>query len=112
MKLIVVFTTTFLFLACAKKKITSVNTSVVKEDTVIFITTIDTATLTKDGIYLNGYVVNVGYEEVKKLHNKRVSITGLVTIVKAVNNKPGGEMSQGREADTKHILKPTIKVLD
>lgn len=112
MKLATVFTIVFLFLACAGKKTTTVNTRTGKEDTASFITTIDTATLTKDGIYLSGYVVNISNEEAKKLHGKRISVSGNVTIVKAVNNKPGGEMSQGREVDTKHILNPIIKVLD
>ncbi|MDP4265028.1 MAG: hypothetical protein Q8941_21045 [Bacteroidota bacterium] len=85
---------------------------------VTFIAKVDIATATKDGIYLNGYVVNIDYEQAKKLNGKRIKVTGKVTIVKGLNNQPkefdknGKEIiKQGRSEDTKHILSPKIKII-
>lgn len=81
-------------------------------DRVSFITTIDTTLLTKDGIYLNGYVVNMSYEKAKSLQGKTVRIKGRVTIVKGTASYTDGEIRQGRLNDTKHINSPRIKILD
>ena len=77
-----------------------------------FITTIDTSLLTKDGIYLNGYVVNISYDKAKSLQGKTVRIKGRVTIVKGTASYTDGEIRQGRLNDTKYINSPRIKVLD
>ena len=79
-------------------------------DSVSFITTLDIANASKDGIYLNGYVVNIPYEKAKKMHGKRIRITGRVTIIKGVNNKTSQE-EQGREVITKYIESPKIEIL-
>ena len=79
-------------------------------DSVSFITIIDTVLSTKDGMYLNGYVVNVGYEQGRKLHNKTVRISGKVTVEKALD-KSELPIRQGREKDTKHIESPKIEIL-
>jgi hypothetical protein len=85
---------------------------------VTFITKVDIATATKDGIYLNGYVVNIDYARAKKLNGKRIKVSGKVTIVKGLNSQPkefkkNGEeiMYQGRSEDTKHIERPKIKII-
>ena len=72
---------------------------------------IDIAHATKDGIYLNGYVVNIPYPKLTELNGKTVRIKGKVTIVKGTKHFNDGEAIQGRNEDTKHILKPKIRVL-
>ena len=75
---------------------------------VSFTAIIDIRNATKDGIYVGGYVVNIPYDKILKLNGKTVRISGKVTIVKGISNA----YEQGREVDTKHILKPKIRVLD
>ena len=79
--------------------------------TVSFVTKVDIQHATKDGIYLNGYVVNIKYAKAKELDGKMVRVKGKVTIVKGIQNEPGKEIRQGRQGDTKHILKPKIKIV-
>lgn len=76
-----------------------------------FVTKIDIQKATKDGIYLNGYVVNIPYEKLQELNGKTVRICGKVKIVKGLKHYTDGEIRQGREGDTKHILKPKIKII-
>ena len=75
------------------------------------------ANATKDGMYMNGYVVNIDHEEASKLNGKTIRVTGKVTIVKGLDSEPkesDGTMpvKQGRREDTKHIRSPRIKILD
>lgn len=79
---------------------------------VSFLTNIDIEHATKDGIYLNGYVVNIPYDKLTKLNGKMVRISGKVTVVKGLKHYTDGEIRQGRQEDTKHILKPKIKIVD
>jgi hypothetical protein len=90
----------------------AINNSDVKGNKVRFTTIIDIKEATKDGIYLNGYVVDIPYEKMKALNGKKVRISGKVTIVKGNKHYTDGEIRQGREEDTKHILKPKIKIID
>lgn len=83
-----------------------------KNNKVSFVTKIEIQQATKDGIYLNGYVVNIPYDKLMKLNGKKVHISGKVTIVKGLKHYNDGVTKQGREEDTKHILKPKIKVVD
>ena len=76
-----------------------------------FVTKLDIANATKDGIYLNGYVVNISYEKAKKLNGKKIRVTGKVTIIKGFKHLPNDEIRQGREEDTKHIESPKIKII-
>jgi len=78
---------------------------------VTFITKLDIANATKDGIYLNGYVVNIDYEQAKKLDGKKIRVTGKVRIVKGLKNSPKDVIRQGREEDTKHIKSPKIEII-
>ena len=87
-------------------------------DVVSFITILDIDNATKDGIYLNGYVVNLEYSEAKKLNGKKIRVTGKVTVVKGLENLPkeydknGNEIyKQGRYEDSKHITKPKIEII-
>ncbi len=82
-----------------------------KNKTVSFTTTIDLRNATKEGIYLNGYVVNIPYDTLVKLQGKKVRIRGSYIIVSAVNNDTSTVIAQGRSADVKHIVKPVITVL-
>lgn len=82
-----------------------------KSKLVSFVTVLDIANATKEGIYLNGYVVNISYEKAKKLNGKKIRVTGKVSIIKGVNNQPGEDMQQGREGDTMYIGSPKIRVI-
>jgi len=79
--------------------------------TVSFITKIDIQQATKDGIYLNGYVVNLPYEKAKALNGKTVRVKGKVTVVKGLKHYTDSEIRQGRQEDSMHILKPKIKIV-
>ncbi|HEY0356772.1 MAG TPA: hypothetical protein VGC29_11235 [Flavisolibacter sp.] len=76
-----------------------------------FITKIDILYETKDGIYLNGYVVNIPRHQIQALNGKTVRISGKVTLVKGTSHFTGDEKRQGRHEDTRHILKPKIKII-
>ena len=74
-----------------------------------FISRIDLSKATKDGIYLNGYVVNIPYYELIKLNGKKVYISGKVKVIKGLRNSRDFLTEQGRRGNSSHILKPTIK---
>lgn len=76
-----------------------------------FITKIDIQYATKDGIYLNGYVVNIPRHQIQALNGKTIRISGKVTIVKGTRHYTEDEKRQGRYEDTRHILKPKIKII-
>lgn len=78
---------------------------------VSFIVKIDISRATKDGIYLNGYVVNIPYSRLLKLEGKRVRIRGKVTTAKGLKDDKDTDIKQGRADDTKHIFKPRIKIV-
>lgn len=79
---------------------------------VSFVTKMDTAKAGKDGFYLHHYVVNISREQARQLQGKKIKITGVVTVVKGLGNQPSSDdIRQGREADTKHILTPTIETM-
>lgn len=83
---------------------------------VSFVTTLDIANATKDGIYLNGYVVNLDYEKAKQLDGKKIKVTGRVRSIRGLKNIPGYDEKkgywQGRENDYKYIRSPKIKVVE
>ena len=79
---------------------------------VSFVTKIDSRLATKDGIYLNGYVVNIPHDEIVKLNGRKVRISGNVIIVKGLKHYKDSIDRQGRRNDTKHILDPTIVIVD
>ena len=90
-----------------------------QSERVSFIGKIDIANATKDGIYLNGYIVNLDYQQAEKLNGKTIRVKGKVTIVKGLNNQPkefdkNGQqvIKGGRNEDAKHIFSPKIKVID
>lgn len=89
-----------------------------KTEKVSFETVIDINNATKDGIYINGYVVNISYSDLVKLNKKKVKITGIVTIEKGLNEEDNKNLKkekiirQGRQKDTKHIEKPKIEILN
>lgn len=73
----------------------------------------------KDGYFMNGYIVNLGYEEAKKIDGKTIKVTGVFTIVKGLENQPkeydehGNILyQQGRLQDTKFINLPKIEILN
>jgi len=80
-----------------------------KSDSVNFVAIVDIHNATKDGIYINGYVVNIDYAKAKSINGKKVRISGKVTVVKGTQTNP---VAQGRTKDTKHIENPLIQVLN
>jgi hypothetical protein len=78
---------------------------------VSFIVKIDISQATKDGIYLYGYVVNIPYSKLLTLEGKRVRIRGKVTTARGLKYDNDTAIKQGREDDTKHILKPKVKII-
>ena len=84
-----------------------------------FDTTVDISQSTKDGIYMNGYLVNIDYDEIEDLNGKKIRITGQVTIVEGLEKQliryddNGNEIiQQGRQMDTKLIEAPRIEIID
>ncbi|CAN5504179.1 hypothetical protein BH10BAC2_BH10BAC2_28980 [soil metagenome] len=109
-----IFTLLFFFLsvsAFSQAEDTAINPSCKTGGIVTFITKLDIANATKDGIYLNGYVVNIGYARAKELDGKKIKMTGKITIVKGIKNLPNKEIQQGREVDTKYIKSPKIEII-
>ena len=73
----------------------------------------------KDGYVINGYIVNISFDQAKKLDGKKIKITGLYTIIKGLENQPkeydlnGNEIfMQGRLNDIKHIESPIIEIIE
>ena len=79
---------------------------------VSFIATIDLANETKEGVYLNGYVVHMGHERAKALQGRKIRVRGRVTLVRAVSNDDSAPVEQGRSVITGHLLRPKIQVLE
>jgi hypothetical protein len=112
MRLLFIFLFLFSSLSSfSQVKGTADSIAIIKSKIVSFITVLDIANATKEGIYLNGYVVNIRYEKAKQLNGKKIRVTGKVSIIKGVNNQPGEEMQQGREGDTMYIESPKIKII-
>ena len=94
-------------------------TQVQSSDSVVsFVTVFDINTATKDGYYLNGYVVTIDHKQAEKINGRKIKVSGEVTIEKGLDHQPveydkaGNKIiSQGREQDTKHIVKPSIEIL-
>ncbi len=73
----------------------------------------------KDGYFIDGYIVNINFDQAKMLDGKKIKVTGLYTIVKGLGNEPkeydkNGNIifMQGRLNDTKHIESPIIDIID
>ena len=82
-------------------------------DFVTFLSIMELKNATKDGVYLNGYVVNLQYDELIKYDNKKVKVSGKVSVVKGIEkDKNDGLISQGREIETKHIENPKIEIIE
>lgn len=112
MRLLFIFLFFFSSLCCfSQAKVISDSSVTNKSKLVSFVTVLDITTATKDGIYLNGYVVNISYEKAKQLNGKKIRVSGKVSIIKGINHQPGEEMQQGREGDTMYIESPKIKIL-
>lgn len=90
-----------------------------QRDSVTFLAIVDINNATKDGIWLNGYIVNISFSEVKRLDGKKVKVSGIVTIQKGLKNLPkkydenGIELiQQGRQSDTWYIEYPIIEIIE
>lgn len=82
-----------------------------KESFVIRIDTTDG--FSKDGFWMNGYVVDLGREEIEKLNGKKIKVKGELIVVKAVERTKvvDGKIigAQGRYSDTKHLKNPKYR---
>jgi hypothetical protein len=66
-----------------------------------------------DAAILNGYVVNIGYEQAKKLNGKKIRVTGKVVILNDSNNhSPGQPIPQQRQGPYKYIGSPKIEIIN
>lgn len=92
-------------ISCSQLKQSTNNSEMVS-----FIATVDINRATKEGIYMNGYVVEIDYDQIKKLDGKKVQVTGKVIVVKGLNEKDN-IIKQGRLKDMKHIVSPKIKIV-
>lgn len=88
-------------------------------DTISFIAKMNIANATKDGIYVNGYIVHIDYDKAKKLDGMTIRVSGKINIIKGLRNMPkeydekGNEIiRQGREEETRHIESPIIEIID
>jgi hypothetical protein len=79
-------------------------------DSVTFVAVFKMSDASKDGFYINGYVVNIDYSQAKKLNGKTINISGKVITVQAI--KPNTPPAQGRSINTYYIPKPIIKILN
>jgi hypothetical protein len=88
---------------------------------VSFIDTIDILNATKDGIYINGYVVELDLARIEELNGKKVKISGKIYIERGIENDSltdqGFEnketiIKQGRLKDIKHIENPEIEIVE
>ncbi len=120
MKQIILITFSIIVLiSCSQTTETGEQKSENNTEFVSFETTLDIANATKEGIYVDEYVVHIDYDKANELNGKKVIISGDVSIVKGLDNtekeydKSGNEIfSQGRSSDTKHIVNPTIKIIE
>jgi len=100
-----------ILISCSKSK-----SSHEKSDVISFITIVDINNATKDGIYMNGYVVEINYDKIKNLNGKKVKITGKMVLVKRLINlsdeNDNKVIKQGRSVDMKHIISPKIEIID
>ena len=78
---------------------------------VSFTTVVDIQQATKEGIYMEGYVVHISHDKIKTLHGKKVKVAGKVTVVKGLKQEDGKDEKQGRYEDRKHLLTPVITIL-
>jgi len=87
-------------------------------DFVTLITTFHKSKATKDGYYVEDYIVDMSAKEARRLDGKKIKITGQVNIIKGLKNESpeydtDGKrvIMQGREEDTKYIVSPVIEIL-
>jgi hypothetical protein len=94
------------FVACCSKKTVVEST----ENTVSFTTVLHKANATKDGIYLEGFVVDLTYDSIVKLDGKKIRVEGKYTVSEGVNPNDS-IVKQGRYGSTKYIHNPKIEIL-
>ncbi|NOS90737.1 MAG: hypothetical protein HOP30_02335 [Cyclobacteriaceae bacterium] len=82
-----------------------------KERRVNFVATIHSDQEIKAGLSLNGYIVHLSRKMIKELDGKEVRIKGKVTWVDANSRNKRGEVQQGFDTITKHLLQPVITIV-
>ena len=90
-----------------------------KPEVVTFIEKFDAKMETKDGYYLNGYLVNIDREQARRLDGKKIRVKGIVTIIEGLDRQQqeldsAGNpiMKQGRSKDIRFIADPGIEVVE
>lgn len=81
-----------------------------KTDTVTILVKVKLENATKDGLYIQGGILDLDAEEIERLNGKTIRVTGIKTRVKGLKNLPkaydknGNEIvQQGREEDFWHF---------
>lgn len=83
-------------------------------ETVTFTTHFSLSSATKDGFYMEGYVVELSDSMANAMDGKNVRVTGKVTVVPGIGSglNEKGEAVQGRQGDTQRISNPQIEILE
>jgi hypothetical protein len=73
---------------------------------------------TKDGIYINDYIVNIDFDRACKLNRKTIKVSGKVILIIGLNNVQSNVDSdsqvlfkQGRKNTIKYIDAPIIEIV-
>jgi len=82
-----------------------------QEDVISFVAVLDISKATKDGIHMNGYVVEINHIEAQKLDGLKLRITGEVLTVKSNTIDSKGRVMQGRSESITHIINPKIEII-
>jgi hypothetical protein len=90
-----------------------------KPEAVTFVEKFDAKMETKDGYYLNGYLVNIDRDQARRLDGKKIRVKGTVTIIAGLDSQQqeldsAGNpiMKQGRSKDIRFIADPGIEVVE
>lgn len=82
-----------------------------KSQIVTFTTTLKKENATKEGIYLDEYIVHLSKDSVLLLDGKEIEVTGKYFVVKGLAGTEE-KIIQGRSGNRKHIKSPEIRILN
>ena len=87
-------------------------------DSVTLVATVNLKNATKEGVYMEGYVVNIEYGELKRLDGKTIKVSGIVTLLSPIQDgaekTDAGEealVEQGRSQPIGYNEHPAVAVL-
>ncbi len=82
------------------------------ENIVSFTTILHKENATKEGVYLDEYVVYISYDSILMLDNKKIKITGKYNSVQGLEKNDTILRMQGRFYKSKHIQNPKIEIIN